>query len=115
MTGPVTDCAWVMDVRKCCTCAYWLTPNETTMPVTTVFLPSQHGFAFSNAWPSQPALLLPTPFGDIRIGNADGGLCGGMVFATIDYWHSGEAPPPDPPGPGEPPVSHIVQRLIDSC
>ncbi|GFJ94908.1 hypothetical protein [Phytohabitans rumicis] len=40
------------------------------------FLPSRHGFVFDNAWPSQPAVLLPTPFGDIGVGNAADGLCG---------------------------------------
>jgi hypothetical protein len=84
------------------------------MPVTTIFLPSQHGFAYTNDWPAQSAVVLPTPFGDIGIGNAGGGLCGGMVFATLDYWHAGAVPPGERPRQGEPVFAYIVRRLIDS-
>lgn len=49
------------------------------------FLPSRHGFAFVNSWPSEPAVVLTTPFGKIGVGNASAGLCGGMVFAALDY------------------------------
>ena len=57
------------------------------------FLPSQDGFAFTNAWPSEPTVALPTPFGQISIGNAAAGLCGGTAFAALDYWHAGTLPP----------------------
>jgi hypothetical protein len=60
------------------------------------FVASQDGFAFTNAWPSEPAVVLPTPFGQIDIGNAAAGLCGGMVFAAVDYWHAGIVPPANP-------------------
>ncbi len=63
------------------------------MPDPGSFLPSQDAFAFTNAWPSEPAVVVPTPFGKISIGNAAAGLCGGMVFAALDYWHAGIAPP----------------------
>lgn len=78
------------------------------------FLPSLHGFAFDNAWPDQPAVVLPTPFGDIGIGNAGGGLCGGMAFAALDYWLAGRKPQPERPSVGEPLYGYIVDRLIDS-
>jgi hypothetical protein len=78
------------------------------------FLPSQHGFAFDNAWPDQPAISLPTPFGDIGIGNSAGGLCGGMVFAALDYWLAERTPGPDRPPAGDPLYRFIVDRLIDS-
>ncbi|RSM73086.1 hypothetical protein DMB66_03295 [Actinoplanes sp. ATCC 53533] len=78
------------------------------------FLPSRHGFAFTNAWPDQPAVTLPTPFGDIGIGNAGGGLCGGMAFAALDYWLAGRAPGLDRPAAGDPLYRYIVDRLIDS-
>ena len=32
---------------------------------------------------------MPTPFGRVGIGNAARGLCGGMVFGALDYWHAG--------------------------
>lgn len=78
------------------------------------FLPSRHGLAFTNAWPSQPAVVVDTPFGRIAIGNAAAGLCGGMVFVVLDDWHGGVAPPTVRPALGEPLYRRIVQRLIDS-
>jgi hypothetical protein len=84
------------------------------MPGSQRFLPSRHGFGFTNAWPSQPAVVLPTPFGDIAVGNAAGGLCGGMVFAALDYWHAAVAPPADQPDPAHALYGYIVRRLVDS-
>jgi hypothetical protein len=69
---------------------------------------------FTNAWPSEPAVVLPTPFGKINIGNAAAGLCGGMVFAALDYWHTGIVPPAAQPAEGEPLYRYIVRRLVDS-
>lgn len=78
------------------------------------FLPSRDGFAFSNSWPSQPGIVLPFRGRNIGIGNAARGLCGGMVFAALDYWHAGIAPPPARPAAGTPLYQFIVRRLIDS-
>lgn len=84
------------------------------MPVQEGFAPSRHGFAFGNAWPSAPAVALASPFGQINVGNADGGLCGGMVFAAVDYWHAAMIPPAGRPAPGDPLYGYIVRRLVDS-
>ena len=84
------------------------------MPNPKSFLPSQDGFAFTNAWPSEPAVVLATPFGKINIGNAAAGLCGGMVFAALDYWHAGILPPAAQPAQDAPLYRYIVQRLVDS-
>jgi hypothetical protein len=84
------------------------------MPDRANFVPSRDGFAFTNEWPSEPAVVLSTPFGEINIGNAATGLCGGMVFAALDYWQAGVRPAPARPAKGEPLYSYIVQRLIDS-
>ena len=84
------------------------------MPVPGGFLPSRQGFAFDNAWPPGPAVVLPTPFGPINIGNTAAGLCGGMVFAALDYWHAGLVPPAARPGPADPLHGYLVRRLIDS-
>ena len=84
------------------------------MPDRMRFLPSQHGFTFRNAWPSEPAVTLNTPLGRIDVGNASAGLCGGMVFAALDYWHAGVLPVVSQPSAGEPLYDHIVRRLIDS-
>jgi hypothetical protein len=78
------------------------------------FLPSGQGFPFTNSWPSQPAVVLRTPFGPVNIGNAAAGLCGGMVFAALDYWHAGMPPPPRQPAPGDPLYGYLVRRLIAS-
>lgn len=84
------------------------------MPSASAFLPSQHAFRFGNSWPSQPAVTVDTPFGDVDIGNAKGGLCGGMVFASVDYWHAGAEPATDRPAAGQPLYKFLVRRLIDS-
>jgi hypothetical protein len=84
------------------------------MPNPGNFLPSRDGFAFTNAWPSEPAVALPTPFGNINIGNADAGLCGGMVFAALDYWHAGILAPAARPAQGEALYGYLVRRLVDS-
>jgi hypothetical protein len=78
------------------------------------FLPSRHGFTFDNEWPAQPAMVVHTPFGDINLGSADAGLCGGMVFAAMDYWYAGFAPAAARPPAQDPLYSFIVRRLLDS-
>lgn len=78
------------------------------------FLPSRHGFAFTNSWPPAPAVEIPTRLGPLGIGNAARGLCGGMVFAALDYWHAGISPPAVQPAPGSPLYRYVVRRLIES-
>jgi hypothetical protein len=52
-----------------------------------IFTPSVHGFPFGNWWePGTPVIEVPTPLGTIPIGDAHGGVCGGMVFAAADYY-----------------------------
>jgi hypothetical protein len=72
------------------------------------------GFAFTNAWPRQPALRIATPLGKLPLGNAAGGLCGGMVFAALDYWYAHVAAPTARPALDDPAYDFIVKRLIDS-
>ena len=99
-----------------CRCAAALVSGArgAMMPAQERFAPSRHGFAFDNGWPSEPAVALASPFGQINVGNADAGLCGGMVFAVVDYWHAAMIPPNDRPAPGEPLYGYIVRRLVDS-
>src|SRR5215472_14481727 len=78
------------------------------------FLPSRDGFAFPNSWPAAPAITLPTPVRRIGIGNAAAGLCGGMVFAALDYWHAGLRPQPGRPAPGSALYRYLVRRQIAS-
>jgi hypothetical protein len=78
------------------------------------FLPSRDGFAFTNSWPSAPAVTVRTPLGSVGIGDAAAGLCGGMVFAALDYWHARIPPPAARPAPGSPLHNYVVRRLIAS-
>ena len=80
----------------------------------TAFLPSRDAFAFTNSWPSQPGVVLALTDHSIRIGNAARGLCGGMVYAALDYWHAGLPPPAARPAGGSPLYQFIVHRLIAS-
>lgn len=60
----------------------------------TGFLPSRHGFHFSNQFPSVPAITIPLLFGKLKLGDASNGLCGGMVFCALDHFLAGR-PIPD--------------------
>jgi hypothetical protein len=84
------------------------------MPAQAELLASTNGFSFVNDWPSEPAVVLNTPFGKVNVGNAQGGLCGGMVFAALDYWHAGRVPPDAQPAQGEPLFRFLVKRIVDS-
>jgi hypothetical protein len=84
------------------------------MPGLAPFVGSTNGFAFTNSWPNQPAVILKTPFGKVDVGNAGGGLCGGMVFAAMDYWAVGALPPTKRPAMDDPLYKFIVRRLVDS-
>lgn len=81
----------------------------------TAFLPNRNGFHFNNSFPPRPDLILQTPFGNIPIGDASKGLCGGMVYAALDHFLAGQSIPADntPPN-GGPLFDFIVQRLFDS-
>jgi hypothetical protein len=78
------------------------------------FVPSRDGFAFPNSWPQAPALSVATPVGSIGIGNAARGLCGGMVFAALDYWNARLDPPRSQPAPDTELYKFIVRRLVQS-
>jgi hypothetical protein len=80
------------------------------------FLPSMQGLHYANEWASAPVVEIPTPFGNVNIGDAKHGLCGGMAFAVRDLFEGGLAPPPNtsnPPSPS-PAFHYITTRLIDS-
>ncbi len=44
------------------------------------FLPSAQGLHYANSWASAPVVEIPTPFGNVNIGDAKHGLCGGMAL-----------------------------------
>jgi hypothetical protein len=81
------------------------------------FVPSRHGFPFSNFFPCGPVCTMRLPFvGCVSIGNASRGLCGGMAFAVRDFFESSKPPPEggEPPQPGTPFFKYLVRRLWDS-
>jgi hypothetical protein len=82
----------------------------------TGFVPSVNGLHFDNAFPDGPVLSIDLGLTTLNVGNAANGLCGGMVFAALDYWVLGGPPPPDtaPPAGGSPAFQYLVRRLIDS-
>lgn len=85
------------------------------MPNVNGFLPTTRGFRFGNSWPSVPHQTIPTPFGQIAIGDASNGLCGGMVFAVRDYFEAGIVQPSGRrPAPGQPLFDFIIDRLYAS-
>ena len=81
----------------------------------TGFVPSDHGFQFRNAFPSVPTIIIPTPLGNIELGDASNGLCGGMVFCALDYYLAKHRIPTDktPPTTGLL-FKTIVRRLLNS-
>ena len=92
---------------------------EVTVPG---FTPSINGLHFVNSFPSEPVVNVTVPlFGTIPIGDASGGLCGGMAFTVRDVFETkGMKPLPDTtppgrqPGPDTPLFKYIAGRLIDS-
>lgn len=60
--------------------------KESATRQMTDFLPSINGFHFDNSFESVPPFKL---IGDLRYGDASKGLCGGMVYAALDYFIAG--------------------------
>lgn len=76
------------------------------------FSPTANGFPYPNSWePGTPVVEIPTPFGRIPIGDAAGGVCGGMVFTAADYWLAGR-PAPQEKSPEL--FRFFCRRLVDS-
>ena len=83
----------------------------------TGFVPSRNGLRYRNAFPPGPVLSLRSiGLPQLGIGNARGGLCGGMVFTALDYYYAGLPVPPEaePPQAGSPTFGYVVRRLFAS-
>lgn len=80
------------------------------------FTPSKQGLHYINTWPDVPLITASTPFGPINVGDAAGGLCGGMSFAVRDLYEAGRLPPEgtDNPKPNTGAFHYLVNRLITS-
>ena len=83
---------------------------------TTPFLPSKHGFHFTNHFAKQPDWVISIGGKRISIGNASHGLCGGMVYAARDFY-SYQLPIPNDSVPPAAPAAlfdYISARLYES-
>lgn len=81
------------------------------------FKPSTRGLRFINDFPHQADITVNVPLlGNVPIGDAYNGVCGGMVFAVRDFFEANHPAPADtaPPAQGSPLFNFIVQRLFDS-
>jgi hypothetical protein len=80
------------------------------------FRPSRHGLHFANRFPHVAPIRVPLgPLGELPIGDAADGLCGGMSFVVRDLWDRRQSPPPEtgPPAPGSPLFRLLVRRQVD--
>jgi hypothetical protein len=85
------------------------------MPKISGFLPSTSGFHFANSFDHVPLLYIDVVGQKIPIGDASNGLCGGMAFATRDYFDAHMPIPSDRKAPSSGPLfDYLVKRLIDS-
>ena len=81
------------------------------------FVASRSGLAFANSFPSQPDISVNVPvYGKVNIGDAENGVCGGMVFTVLDLraFDRPAFPESAPPSADSPLFHYIVRRLIDS-
>jgi hypothetical protein len=63
-----------------------LTSKNTVTRQMTGFLPSRNGWPFDNRFESVPPFKL---IGELKYGDASKGLCGGMIYAALDYYVAG--------------------------
>jgi hypothetical protein len=113
--------------------------RETAVRAVRGFIPSTNGFQFANSWPAGlPAMTVgflwnrlleelgdaAGPLGLARVDDdwlplteAAAGMCGGMAFATMDYFTAGQLPPATTTAPasGADPLFQFIRgRLLDS-
>ncbi|MGG1678418.1 hypothetical protein ACIFOT_22175 [Neobacillus sp. NRS-1170] len=85
------------------------------MSAKTGFLPSSSGFKFENSFPHVPLKKINVLGREISIGNASYGLCGGMIYAAMDYFEAKKPIPANPEAPSSGPLFDlIVNRQIES-
>jgi hypothetical protein len=81
------------------------------------FKASVDGLHFTNSWPPEPDIVVNVPpLGNVAIGDASNGLCGGMVYTVMDVFQAGMPPIPDTTNPpqGSSLFNYIVARLFAS-
>jgi hypothetical protein len=81
------------------------------------FVASQSGLQFVNSFPHEADVAVNIAmYGEVKIGDASNGLCGGMVFTVRDLYEYHLPPLADTaaPDPGSPLFKYIVSRLLAS-
>jgi hypothetical protein len=83
--------------------------------IRTDFLPQDHGFRFINRFEFSFDFELPLA-GTIDLGRIVYGLCGGMSFAALDYFHTGRSVPDQAavPDEGSTLYRYLWDRQLDS-
>ncbi|WP_342042889.1 hypothetical protein [Bacillus sp. OTU2372] len=85
------------------------------MSTLTRFLPSLFAFKFGNSFPHVPLKKIKVLGQQIPIGDASYGLCGGMIYAVMDYFEAKMTIPSNPTAPSSGPLlEYIVNRQIES-
>ncbi|WP_223593782.1 hypothetical protein [Neobacillus bataviensis] len=85
------------------------------MSAKTGFLPSSSGFKFENSFSPVPLKKINVLGWKIPFGNASYGLCGGMIYAVMDYFEAKIQIPSVPEAPSSGPLfDYIVNRQIES-
>lgn len=98
--------------------------EKSTKRVVSRFERSKHAFKFSNGeWKDKgiklPVVSLdfPKPFGKVDITDSTKGLCGGMVYAVMDYFLANQEIPQTMTAPAkesDPLFQYLKQRLMTS-
>ncbi len=80
------------------------------------FLPSRHGFKFTNFFTLPSAITDPLNYLGIPVGSGSYGLCGGMSFLAADYFSNGLAIPgtSSVPPTGSSLYNKLLGRQLDS-
>ncbi|PFN76185.1 hypothetical protein COJ85_32895 [Bacillus sp. AFS076308] len=79
------------------------------------FLPSTSGFKFGNSFPHVPLKKIKVLGQQIPLGDASYGLCGGMIYAVMDYFEAKMQIPSNTTAPSSGPLfEYIVNRQIES-
>jgi hypothetical protein len=96
---------------------------KTKVHAVPGFKPSTNGFHFSNSgWKDKNIKLpvveisLPKPIGKIDISNSTQGLCGGMVYAAMDYFYAKKSIPQttDPPAKESDPLFQYLKKRLET-
>ncbi|MFT3883744.1 MAG: hypothetical protein QM703_29455 [Gemmatales bacterium] len=98
--------------------------EKSSKRVVSGFKPSTHGFKFSNGYWKDNGVKLPVvtidfpkPFGKVDVTNSSQGLCGGMVYAVIDYFLAKQPIPQRTTAPineADPLFQYLKKRLATS-